>query len=316
MCITMQRTQHNTSEHRATRACGVFTASPGAPTHQPCKPLDLPCHSVHSELHDKSRQAFAHYAHSGRVLACGVARVSLYTLNSLIQDSALTAGSTSKVKDAGERLGDSPTNPPNNLAPADRIAAAGDPTRTLIIVPLGPTQGHPANPSSKLQTGNCPPLGKPQPSALLASDWGHPACQLSTKRATAQPPGTPHKRAHLTPNGRHPASHPSNHPGNCLAQGKPRQLVTEARTPRVPTRHHRPLAENVTAIVPLPGTPRPLFFLTQLIVCRVTDPTLTHHHLPSLTPTTVDIFCIDSPLGSPPSHIETTDDHTMLCHLS
>ena len=65
---------HNTSEHRATRACGVFTASPGAHTHQPCKPLDLPCHSVHSELHDKSRQAFAHYAHSGRVLVCGDAR--------------------------------------------------------------------------------------------------------------------------------------------------------------------------------------------------------------------------------------------------
>ena len=29
--------------------------------------------------HDKSRQAFAHYAHSNRVLACGVACVSLYT---------------------------------------------------------------------------------------------------------------------------------------------------------------------------------------------------------------------------------------------
>ena len=38
----------NTSEHRATQACGVFTASPGAHTHQPCKPLGLPCHSVHS----------------------------------------------------------------------------------------------------------------------------------------------------------------------------------------------------------------------------------------------------------------------------
>ena len=69
---------------------------------------------IKEKIRDKSRQAFAHYAHSGRVLACGVARVLLYTLNSLFQDSALTAGSTRKVKNAGERWGDSPTNPPKS----------------------------------------------------------------------------------------------------------------------------------------------------------------------------------------------------------
>ena len=64
---------------------------------------------------DKSHQAFAHYARSGRVLVCGDARVSLYTPNSLFQDSALTAGSTRKVKDAGERWGTPPPIPPTTL---------------------------------------------------------------------------------------------------------------------------------------------------------------------------------------------------------
>ena len=54
---------HNKSEHRATRACGVFTASPGAHTHQPCKPLKLPCPSVHSELQTNTKSTPHQHQH-------------------------------------------------------------------------------------------------------------------------------------------------------------------------------------------------------------------------------------------------------------
>ena len=53
-----RRETHTTSVHRASRAHGVFTASPGN-THQTRKPLDLPCPSVHSELHDTTAQSSA-----------------------------------------------------------------------------------------------------------------------------------------------------------------------------------------------------------------------------------------------------------------
>ena len=92
---------------------------------------------------------------------CVGTRVCHCTPNSLFQDSALTAGSTRKVKDAGERWGTPPPIPPTNLAPAGRIAAVGDPPRTPITVPHGPKRGHPAKPARSFKRATAHHKGNP-----------------------------------------------------------------------------------------------------------------------------------------------------------
>ena len=128
-----------------------------------------------------------------------------------------------------------PASPPTTLLQQTASQRLGTPSHAHNSATWSDT-GTPRQPSSKLQTGNCPPLGKHQPSALLASNWGHPACQLSFKRATAQPPGdTPQTCTLDTEREDTPQAIQATIRATASRRGNPDNL---AKTPRVPTRHH------------------------------------------------------------------------------
>ena len=172
-----------------------------APTHTNLASLflDLPCHSVHSELQDKSRQAFAHHARSGRVLVCGDARVPLYTLILCSNTARSPRGppARSRMLEKGGGLSHQSSRQPCSSRPHRN---GWGPPRTPTTVSLVQTRGHPANPSSKPQTGNCPPVGTP---ALrpLGNQPGTPREPTRPQRATVQHWGNPNQTPSWRPTG-------------------------------------------------------------------------------------------------------------------